>query len=442
MRVLRRFLPAVIIVFLFSLTSYAQIAIGLTDEDRAEFARHRQALLDNLELGGDVAVLFGAPEREDNLRFRQDNTFYYFTGVEIPFAALILDARNGQEILFLQPGIDSKWVGQRIGPGQEAVKEFGIQDVRDISTLSTALQQLVPAGSRVGIMLMREEPVAGSRDACYWKDRDLGPPWELNQTRQEKIRSWLQGLLPGRTVFDISPLVDALRKIKSEWEIERMAEACRIAGEGHVAAMMATRPGAYEWEIEAAATKAFVEEGALYPSYGAIVGAGKNSAILHYPHSASVVKKRDLILMDFGPDYRYYSADITRTWPARGKFNKKYRKVYEDCLEVQQKIIDYIKPGLTLQDISDYNKELLEDLGYDLWHGPSHYIGMSVHDVGYYNEPLEPGNVITVEPGIYFEKKWGIRIEDVVVVTNKGCRVLSDMIPKDPDEIEAIMAQD
>ena len=168
------------VLFLLILPALAtsQIALGLTDEDRAEFARHRSALLD--KLGDDVAIIFGAPQREDNLRFRQDNCFYYFTGVEIAFSALILDGRNDSEILFLMPASDNIWFGKTIGPGPEAVAEFGIQDVRSINTLESVLRQMVPSGGRIGMILQREEPVAGSRDYSSairrWSHQDHRPP--------------------------------------------------------------------------------------------------------------------------------------------------------------------------------------------------------------------------------------------------------------------------
>jgi Xaa-Pro aminopeptidase len=431
-------------VLFFSCLSYSQIAVGLSEEDRAEFARHRAALL--ACLGDEVAVIFGEAVREDSLRFRQNNTFYYFTGVEIPCAALVLDGRDDSAALYLMGGNDNIWTGKRIGPGPEAVAEFGIAVTKYVHELPADLQNLVHAGGRIGLVFTLEPPIAGSPGEA-WRDSSTQyyPPWYYHQTPTQRYRAWLESTLPGVTVFDITTYIMEMRSVKSDWEIARITEACRIAGEGFAAALQATEPGVYEYEIEAATTGVYVREGALYPSFSAIVGAGKNTAILHYPEAAAVVKKKDLVLMDYGPDYRYYSADITRTWPAKGKFSKKHRKVYEDCLEIQEQLISFIKPGVTLRQIADKNKALMQDMGYggvgiNYFHGPSHYLGMSVHDVGLYDAPLVPGCVITVEPGIYYKGKWGVRIEDNVLVTSKGCRVLSDMVPKDPDEIEALMA--
>lgn len=423
----------------------AQIAVGTTDEDRAEFARHRAALFERL--GDEVAVFIGAYRRGDNLRFRQNNRFYYLTGVEIPFSALVMDGRSDKAVLFIPPartGRMAVYEGKTVGPGAEAVAMYGIDDVRPIKELEEFLKGLYPEGGVVRTVFAPEENIAGSMDAGIEAQRRAKAyPWSSYPTREESIRTWLQSLLPNCEIKDISVAIDDLRRVKSPWEIERMTVACRSAGEGHTAAMKATKPGVKEYHIEAAAMGGFIKNGALYQGYNAIVGAGSNNNILHYSLSAGEVKDGDLILMDFGPDYRYYCSDITRTWPANGKFSNEQRKAYVDCLEIQRKVIEFIKPGVTLQQIFQHHRKVAVEMGYEknFVHGPSHYLGMAVHDVGAYLKPLEPGVVITVEPGLYFpDKGWGIRIEDDVLVTKGGCRVLSDMIPKDPDEIEAIMA--
>ena len=439
------FIVCVVIGLILPHIAVAQIATGITDEDRAEFARHRAALLERL--GEELAVLFGAAVREDHLRFRQDNTFYYFTGVETAFATLILDGRTGSEILFLPrtSATGERWHGKEIGPGPEAVAEYGIADVREIVEMPAALAQLVSAGGRIGTLLLREEPVSGGRDAA-WRDWGAGyyPPWDMHETRTERIAAWLQETFPGVTVFDISEHADALRRIKSSWEIDLIKEACRIAGEGHLAAMRITRPGMREWELEAAAQGSFISEGAFYPSYSAIVASGRNTAIIHYSRSSDIVAAKDLVMMDFGPDYRYYSADITRTWPASGRFKKKHRRYYLDLLDIHEAMIEFVRPGITLDDIKERFRELLIEKGYYercYFFTPCHYIGMSVHDVGSRDAPLEPGVVLCIEPGLYFNNmKLGIRVEDVVLVTPDGRRVLSKMIPIRPEDIEAIMA--
>ncbi len=445
---MRKFPITVILVMaILTLASAApaQIAVGNSDADRAEFARHRAALLEHI--GDDVAVLFGTYERPDNLRFRQDNRFYYLTGVEVPFAALILDGRSDAAILFLPPAHTGRAViydGATIGPGPQAVAEYGIADVRPLAELESVLRELLPEGGTVWTSLSPEETIAGAEDSATAAARAAARHgWAAAETREGHISAWLQEIIPDVNVRNLSTAIDDLRRVKSEWEIARMTEACRIAGEGHLAAWRATRPGVREWELEGAANGAFLAGGALHIGYGAIVGAGPNNNILHYSLSADVADEGELVLMDFGPDYRYYCADITRTWPVSGRFTPEQRRAYIDCLEIQGRLIEAVKPGVTLRELGELNERLARGRGYasNHFHGPSHYIGLSVHDVGDGSKPLEPGVVITVEPGLYFpDRGYGIRIEDVVAVTESGCRVLSHMIPKHPDEIEAIMA--
>lgn len=440
----RHFLT-VLFLAMFATGLAAQIGFNITDEDRAEFARHRTALYERI--GDEVAVFFGAYSRGDFQRWRQDNRFYYLTGVEIPFAALVMDGRSDHTILFLAPGRSGRqalFEGETLGPGAEAIAEFGIDDVRSLAEIEPTCRDIFSGTDTVLMVKAPLELIAGSDDVALGAQRSANSlSWARRATREECIEQWLVSLRPGLHVVDVSPVLDDMRRVKTAWEIERMEEACRVAGEGHVAAMKATHPGAMEYEVEAAALEGFVAGGALYPAYFGIVSAGIRNTTLHYSLSSGKARKGDLLLMDFGPDYRYYSADITRTWPVDGTFSKEQRQVYDIVLDVQKKLIQAVKPGVTFAQLSELNRKLFADHGYGdkVIHGPSHYVGMTVHDVGSNFVPFEPGVVITMEPGLYFpDKEWGIRIEDDVLVTEKGHRVLSEMIPKDAEEIEKIMA--
>lgn len=447
MSVHRTYLTASFIIFLVFLSgpAAAQTGFNIGDEDRAEFARHRVALFN--KMGDAVAVVFGAYERPDNLRWRQNNRFYYLTGVEIPFATLILDGRNDSAILFLPPGRNGTraiYEGETLGPGPEAAAYFGIADVRPIAEFEPVLRSLVSEGQSLLTVLQPEEIIAGGTDAALAaRGRAAEYPWAAVQSREQQISTWLNSLFSSTSPGDLTPMIDDLRRVKTPWEIKRMREACRIAGEGHVAAMQATRKGAMEHEIQAAAEERFIANGAFFEGYAAIVGAGRNNNILHYRESYDSAKRRDLILMDFGPDYRYYSADITRTWPVKGTFSERQRAVYRDVLDVQKKLIKAVRPDLTFEELRQLNNKYFAEKGYtreQTIHGPSHYVGMAVHDVGDSDKPFEPGVVITIEPGVYLpEEGFGIRIEDVVLVTADGAEVLSSMIPKEDYEIEAVV---
>ncbi|MGH7150323.1 MAG: M24 family metallopeptidase, partial [Planctomycetota bacterium] len=188
---------------------------------------------------------------------------------------------------------------------------------------------------------------------------------------------------------------------------------------------------------------AFDRLGSPGPAYMAIVGAGPNSLALHYSRKFRRIEEGDVVLMDFGPEVFYYTADITRTWPANGKWSKRQREVYEACLRAQEETLKAVKPGSTLAELARVTTKALAASGFSAYqrHGPTHYIGMAVHDVGSGAKPFEPGVCVTVEPGIYIpEENLGVRIEDTVVVTETGCENLSTLCPKDPDDIEALMA--
>jgi Xaa-Pro aminopeptidase len=439
------FLVAVLLDVFLPIQAVSQIAVGLTDEDRAEFARHRAALYERI--GDNVAVVFGAYSRGDNLRFRQDNRFYYLTGVEQPFCALLLNGKEDKTTLFLaqrRPGRSQSSADALVQLKVRVQEDYGIEDVGLYAELESVLKSLIPEGGTVLTVPAPEETIAGSEDAGRGANAFAERvPWAGCGTREDCIKAWLESLVQGVSVDDLAAEIDDLRRVKTPWEIERMTRACEIAAPGYIAAWQATEPGVYEYQIEGAAQGAFISGGAFYPGYTAIVGSGSNSLILHYQLNCRRAEDGEFILMDFGPDYKYYCADISRTWPVNGKFSPEQRKAYLDCLEIQKKIIETVKPGATLMQLTALNQKLMHEMGYsqNFRHGPSHYLGMAVHDVGNWGKPLEPGVVITVEPGIYFQDRgWGIRIEDNVLVTEDGCRVLSDMIPKHPDEIEAIMA--
>jgi Xaa-Pro aminopeptidase len=435
-----------IILLIPSLAAIAQTGFSISNWDRGEFEQHRQNLMDSL--GSGVAVLFGEYDRSDYMRWRQNNTFYYFSGVEIPGAVFTIDAQNRHEILFLPParsGSNAIFDGTTLGPGPEARQYFGVDEVRPVSELESYLQSLERT---VTIYLNYYPPevlATSARSSYYTWEQNRQYGWAEDMVSKQLANLyWVQRVMPNATTSNIFDAVSGLRRKKTNWEIDRIVEACRIAGEGHMAAIKASGPGIKEYVAEAAATHRFVTRGALYPGYNAIVGSGKNTTVLHYGLSSRSMRKGELVLMDYGPDYRYYVSDITRTWPVDRKFTKKHAKAYQELLAVQKELISWLKPGESFASFDDKTEELLTKKGYGnkIYHGVSHYLGMSVHDLGGYREPFEPGVVITVEPGIYFmEQGWGIRIEDVVLITADGAVNLSAMIPKELADIENLRSK-
>lgn len=436
----------ILVISLFVLCScycIAQIVPDITDIDREEFKRHRDQLRDSIDNG--VIVLFGSYEREDSVRFRQNNHFYYFTGVEIPNAALVINKETGVDTLFLAPQNDeqtAKYDGQTLGPGELAGQVFGFSDNRPLAELETYLSQL--KGTTIWTYQAPEEVISGmwQREVIFIRQSRDNLPWADYQTREEKVFDWLIKSFSEVQIEDITPTVNRLRSFKSEWEINRMRRAVDITENAFRAVLPYVQGGINEHQVEAVILKEFVNGGAYNVSYTTIVAGGNKSNILHYTDNNNYLKDGDLLLMDFGCDYQYYSTDISRTIPVNGRFTEEQRKYYEIVLDIQKKLIAMCKPGVTMIDISRENYRLAEEYGLakNYYHPPTHYLGMSVHDVSKYDEPLDVGSVITIEPGLYFpDKGFGIRIEDDVLITKDGSEVLSKNIPKEVEDIERLM---
>jgi Xaa-Pro aminopeptidase len=255
----------------------------------------------------------------------------------------------------------------------------------------------------------------------------------------------LKERFPAAEFKDITPFLDAMRVIKSPEEIEVMRRNGRISAEGVKQAMLATRPGGYEYEIEAAAMHVVLKNGATGAAYPPIVGSGPNTCILHYERNDRRVEESDLVLMDFGGLLDYMCMDISRTWPASGKFTKEQREVYEIALEVQKACIEAYRPGATNEDVQKHVAEVMKKKGLDprgQRGGFGHYVGLCTHDVGPRMERLQEGMVFAIEPGLYYpEKNIGVRIEDTVLITQDGCEVLTKDVPKEIDEVEKLLSQ-
>jgi Xaa-Pro aminopeptidase len=281
-----------------------------------------------------------------------------------------------------------------------------------------------------------------------------------------------RGKRPPKSIIDPRVKLHELRLFKRPEELTAMRKAAAISTDAHVAAMKAGKPGAFEHELEALINYTFRRQGGTGPGYGSIVGAGENATILHYVENRCAIADGDLVLVDAGCEYNGYTADITRTWPANGTFSEVQRRVYQIVLDCQVEAIEMVKPGVTLDQIHELCvrrltegmvalglltgnvDDLIKDQTYRKFymHGTSHWLGMDVHDVGSYTDkgkarPLEPGMVITVEPGLYVAadaadvpaplRGIGVRIEDDVLVTAAGHDVLTARCPKTIEDIEA-----
>ena len=432
---------------------------------KAEFTRRRKKLIAMMDRQS-IAIIPGAREvtrsRDTEYPFRQNSDLFYLTGFEEPDAVLVLvpGRRQGQVVLFCRerdPEMEL-WNGYRLGP-EGAVAYLGVDDAFPIDDLDEILPGLIEGTQRIYYSMGHDD---------VFDQRVMG--W-VNQIRR-LVRS---GAAPPADFTDLAFLLHEQRLIKSAAEIRVMRKAGEISAAAHVRAMQECQPGRYEYHLEAAIQHTFSEHGARFPAYNSIVGSGATACVLHYTENASRMKAGDLVLIDAGCEYQGYAADITRTFPVSGHFSSEQRAIYDLVLEAQRAAIAKVRPGNTWNQPHDATvrvitrgliklgllkgkeRELIKAEAYrDFYmHRAGHWLGLDVHDVGDYRidgrwRQLEPGMVLTIEPGIYIAadntkvaKRWrgiGIRIEDDVALTETGCDVLTADVPKRADEIEALMS--
>ena len=428
----------------------------------AGYARRRARLLRRLRPGS--AALFAAGRealRNGDVEhpFRQTSTFQYLTGFGEPGAVAVLRPGHPQPFaLFVRPHdtATAVWVGPRLGV-DGAIAELGADAAYPIGELDRRLPELLAGLDTVYCSLGADEEL------------DL----LLTRLAAGRRAASQGGAPPIAAILDPAPIVDGLRLIKSREEIAALQRAIDITGAGLEAAMRAARPGMHEYEVQAVLEAEYRRLGSPRDGFPSIVAAGANACTLHYTANRARIEPGDLLLLDTGAEVDCYGADVTRTFPAGGRFRAAQREVYEIVLAAQREAIALIAPGVRFHEVheraalvlteglrgldvlSGRTARLLERRAYAPWfmHGTSHWLGLDVHDVGRYRDggesvALRPGMVLTVEPGLYFApgqrgvprrlRGIGVRIEDDVLVTRDGCRVLSGAIPKDAADLEAI----
>ena len=433
----------------------------------AEFRRRRARLMEMLP-EGTLAIVPGASLRRRNrdvdYLFRQDSDFFYLTGFTEEDALLVIvpGRAHGETILFCQDR-DARYEsynGERLGP-ERATQVLGVDDAFPITDLSDILPGMLEGRERVYLTL-GEHPEFDNQLMTWVND----------------IRARESGgaVAPGEFV-SLKHLLHELRLYKSAREQAMMRDAARITVEAHVRAMQACAPGINELDLEAELTYHFMRNGARSPAYPSIVASGANACVLHYIDNRATLRKGDLVLIDAGCEYEHYAADLTRTFPVSGTFSDTQRAVYEVVLEAQKAAIDQCVVGqhfnaphdaalrvmveglIDLKLLKGSVEEALETESFRRFcpHKSSHWLGLDVHDVGDYRvggawRELEPGMVLTVEPGIYIRddednaglaRKWrgiGVRIEDDVLITKGGPDVLTEAAPKTVADVEAVMA--
>lgn len=430
-----------------------------------EYAKRRKALMRQID-SSEIIIMPAANEVPRNADavypYRQNSDFYYLTGFNEPEAVMVLapKRKEGEYILFNRVRDRDReiWDGPRAGQ-QGARREFLADQSFPVEELEFMLPLLLEGRSAI------HYPMGLSRafDELIMR--------AVNRARAH-IRSGVE--FPA-ALYDTAPTVQEMRVFKSTDEIAVMRRAAEISARAHVRAMRACKPGMYEYELEAELMHEFIKHGARYPAYSSIVGSGRNSCILHYVANDRKIHVNDMVLIDAGCEYQNYASDITRTFPASGKFSGEQRAIYDLVLESQLAALKTVKPGVVwttqqevvvkvlTQGLIDLGilkgrcDSLIEQKAYlpFYMHRSGHFLGLDVHDCGRYRihhkwRKLAPGMVFTIEPGLYISadikgvhKRWhniGVRIEDDVVVTSKGYDILSQDAPKTADDIEALMS--
>lgn len=413
---------------------------------------------------GSALIVASHPEQIRNhdvhFPYRQDSNLFYLTGFEEPESILVLrPGLTPETVMFVRRRDRERetWDGFRYGP-EGVEREFQIQKAYPIEDFAKVAPELLKGVDRVYYRMMKNPEADHLVTAALEKCRAM-------QGRTG------YGLLP---IHDADELLGEMRLIKSESEMVDLREACEISAQAHLAAMKFTRPGVTERQVQAVLAYSFLSKGSAREGYNHIVASGAAATTLHYNFNDQPCHSGDLLLIDAGAEYNYYTGDITRTFPVNGKFSIEQAKVYQGVLDVQKKIIEFIKPGIVFRDLHDMASSMLTDLILNLGflsgrkddiiaanlhrkyypHGVGHWLGLDVHDAGMYMHrgeprPLEAGMCFTVEPGLYIPadddsvpenyRGIGVRIEDNIRVTSSGCEIMTSTAPKEISDLEKVV---
>ena len=433
-----------------------------------EYAARRARVMAGI--GDGAAIVLGATEPPGEMPFRQNSQCFYLSGVVEPRAVLILDGRTRRTTVFLQPADprrDTSMFGPALAPGPDTARELGVDDVLPLAGFTATLNALTTARRTIYTPFAAE--VLGSQSqgdpTRMWR-ANREDPWDGRDSREATFVARLKAAAPSLDVRDLDPVVNALRAVKSPREIALLREATRIAGEGIVAAMRASRPGLHEYELQAEADYVFRKNGALGVAYFALVATGPNTYYTHYHRSTAVLRDGELVQFDYAPDYKYYQSDVTRVFPVNGRFTARQREYYGIYLKLYQALMTSIAvhktPGevvatalgkmdaimaeypFTDDRIKAAAAKMVEALrARRNPRGLGHNVGLEVHDVGGLQaDTFEPGRVFTIEPQMRLEDEHlGVRLEDMILITDTGYENMSGSLPIEAADIERLMAE-
>ena len=431
----------------------------------AEFAARRARVM--AAIGDAVAIISGATERPDYEKFKQNKQFYYLSGVEVPRGLLLIDGRAKTSTLFLparNPGMERS-EGPLLAPGADAEKLTGIERVVDRATFDAAVKQLAGERRTMYVPFRRESIGAAATDRVRAHDRaTAADPWDSRPSKEAVFREKLQAASPGSEVADLDPILDDMRLVKTANEIALVREATRIASLAIREGMRAARPGMYEYEIEAVADYVFKRNNSMGIGYFALVATGTNAAWPHYHAAQSKLADGDLVLFDYAPEFKYYTSDVTRMFPANGRFSPRQREMYGIYVQLYQALMSSLGPGLAAPRGEAAHQKMTAVLQSFTFTDPKiraaaeafvsryakprqsfgHWVGLEVHDVSgrSFEGTYKPGMIFTIEPALTInDERIYIRLEDVILITETGYENLSADLPMDIDGIERIMRE-
>ena len=444
-RATKRRLAGLLFLF-YLLTALPSTAQSRADFSPEEYAQRRSGVLQQMpeqSLAVFQAASVKMRSNDVEYEYRQNSNFLYLTGVNEPGGFLVLvkdDSATTHEILFLRrvSGAAASWVGESLS-FETAARLSGVADVRSAERFAAVVDSLLPGRQALYVKFKPDffyEPVSGER---FFIGR--------------KVKKLLQEKYPGLKIKSPGKFVARLRQVKSPAEIRLLRRAIDITCRAQVEAMRAARPGLFEYQLEAVIEYVFKLHGALAPAFPSIIGSGPNATVLHYSRNTRQTVGGDLVVMDIGAEYHGYSADVTRTIPINGRFSKEQREIYEIVLRAQKAAMNVIRPGVPFKTVHQTARKVIEEAGYGKYfiHGTSHFLGLDTHDVSASRKELQPGMVLTVEPGIYIpagsevdSTYWniGVRIEDDVLVTEDGYELLSAAAPREVEAIEKLMREE
>jgi Xaa-Pro aminopeptidase len=430
-----------------------------------EFAGRRAKVM--AQIGDGVAVLQGATERPGEQPLRQNNQFFYLTGVIEPRAILVIDGKAKRSTLYLYGGAErrERMFGSAMVPGDAAGAATGIEAVRTRDEFAKAVEAFAREG-RAFYTPFRPEVLgsASASDAAASARATKDDPWDGRPSREEAFIQKLRALASQVNVQNLDPILDAMRAFKSPREIAVIREATRITGLAIMEAMREARPGLYEYELQAPAEFVFKKNGSQGAAYFALIATGRNTLYSHYHKNTAKLQDGDLVQFDYAPDYKYYVSDVTRVFPANGRFTPRQREFYTVYLRLYQSLMTSIKvharPGDIIKEavakmdavmanfkfadpkIKEAATRFVERYRASKANSLGHTIGLEVHDVRAPTDTLEPGQIFTIEPAMTIpDEHIGIRLEDVILITETGYENLSAFIPIEIAEIEKLMAE-